>query len=249
MAQVNGHGNSVHPTKDKTVDLINGDIAVELAVAGGPSDEEGEYLLWTVAAFNGRQLTRRQQNPLRRSLRTSCSASPTPPSSSPEAPVVWAWQRLSLCSNLTLPTSSVPTSSPARPRKSGRSLSRRPRSTAQRSNTGNSTLRMKMLLMRLSRACTTTARSPSPPSSELQVSSRGSRRSSIRPRTLGGSWRSTLPVSSSRRSRNLPCLQCAAERARYLPIRTGRRSADAKARNQGLHLPYGVHVGIYRQQG
>lgn len=36
------NGNSVHPFQDKTVDLTKGDLAVELAVAGGPSDEEGE---------------------------------------------------------------------------------------------------------------------------------------------------------------------------------------------------------------
>ena len=47
MAQTNG--NSIHPTKDKTVDLINGDVAVELAVAGGPKDEEGESRRMLVA--------------------------------------------------------------------------------------------------------------------------------------------------------------------------------------------------------
>lgn len=40
MAQTNG--NSVHPTKDKTADLTEGEVVVELAVAGGPKDEEGE---------------------------------------------------------------------------------------------------------------------------------------------------------------------------------------------------------------
>lgn len=41
MAETNG--NSVHPTKDKAVDLTNGDVVVELAVAGGPKDEEGMF--------------------------------------------------------------------------------------------------------------------------------------------------------------------------------------------------------------
>lgn len=41
MAETNGNG--VHPTKDKTVDLTNGDVAVDLAVAAGPKDEEGEF--------------------------------------------------------------------------------------------------------------------------------------------------------------------------------------------------------------
>jgi hypothetical protein len=40
MTQTNGNGdaNSVHPTKDQTVDITQGQTAVELAVAGGPAD-------------------------------------------------------------------------------------------------------------------------------------------------------------------------------------------------------------------
>jgi len=40
MTQTNGNGdaNSVHPTKDKTVDITQGQTAVDLAVAGGPAD-------------------------------------------------------------------------------------------------------------------------------------------------------------------------------------------------------------------
>lgn len=34
----NGDANSVHPTKDQTVDIIQGQTAVDLAVAGGPAD-------------------------------------------------------------------------------------------------------------------------------------------------------------------------------------------------------------------
>jgi len=34
----NGDANSVHPTKDQTVDIIHGQTAVDLAVAGGPAD-------------------------------------------------------------------------------------------------------------------------------------------------------------------------------------------------------------------
>jgi len=34
----NGDANSVHPTKDQTVDITKGQTAVELAVAGGPAD-------------------------------------------------------------------------------------------------------------------------------------------------------------------------------------------------------------------
>jgi hypothetical protein len=44
MSSANGNqdANSVHPTKDQTVDLTKGKTVVELAVAGGPSDEQGE---------------------------------------------------------------------------------------------------------------------------------------------------------------------------------------------------------------
>jgi hypothetical protein len=45
LANGNHDANSVHPTKDKTVDLTKGDTAVELAVAGGPSDEQGEFAI------------------------------------------------------------------------------------------------------------------------------------------------------------------------------------------------------------
>ena len=38
MANGNGDANSVHPTKDQTVDITQGQTAVELAVAGGPAD-------------------------------------------------------------------------------------------------------------------------------------------------------------------------------------------------------------------
>jgi hypothetical protein len=34
----NGDANSVHPTKDQTVDITLGQTAVELTVAGGPAD-------------------------------------------------------------------------------------------------------------------------------------------------------------------------------------------------------------------
>jgi hypothetical protein len=34
----NGEANSVHPTKDQTVDITQGQTAVELAVAGGSAD-------------------------------------------------------------------------------------------------------------------------------------------------------------------------------------------------------------------
>lgn len=38
MTNGNGEANSVHPTKDQTVDITKGQTAVELAVAGGPAD-------------------------------------------------------------------------------------------------------------------------------------------------------------------------------------------------------------------
>ena len=43
MTQSNG--TSVHPTEAATAELTAGDVVVELAVAGGPKDEEGRYHL------------------------------------------------------------------------------------------------------------------------------------------------------------------------------------------------------------
>jgi hypothetical protein len=42
MTNGNGDANSVHPTKDQPVDITKGQTAVELAVAGGPADANGE---------------------------------------------------------------------------------------------------------------------------------------------------------------------------------------------------------------
>jgi hypothetical protein len=42
MANGNGDANSVHPTKDQTVDITKGQTAVDLAVAGGPADANGK---------------------------------------------------------------------------------------------------------------------------------------------------------------------------------------------------------------
>lgn len=42
MTNGNGDANSVHPTKDQTVDITQGQTAVELAVAGGPADANSQ---------------------------------------------------------------------------------------------------------------------------------------------------------------------------------------------------------------